>query len=118
MTCCPPAASGRSSRRRSRNLWDHLVHHLHGAGEIPELAKTVTNPVYLITRTFLRGPTAAEADLRRTTELLTDLALEWWQQWFDDYGHLIAGLESLTHTAATAALRLTDAPVLHSQIMG
>lgn len=71
-------------------LWDHLIHHLHGAGETAELLRTTTDPAYLITRTFLHGPAAAEADLRRTADLLTHPALDWWQQWFGHYGHLLA----------------------------
>ncbi len=91
-------------------LWDHLIHHLHGAGETFELAITVTEPLYLITRTFRHGPAAAESDLRRTAKLLTHPALGWWQSWFHQHGHLIAGLDSLAYTITAAALRLVGAP--------
>lgn len=53
------------------------MHHLHGAGEIPELVRTMSDPAYLVTRTFLHGPAAAEADLRSIADFVTRPLLAW-----------------------------------------
>ncbi|MBV9031507.1 MAG: hypothetical protein JO364_14635 [Pseudonocardiales bacterium] len=89
-------------------LWDYLIHHLHGAGNDAEVVTTMTDPAYLATRSFLHGPRAAEADLRRTEALLAHPDLRWWRRWFGRYGHLISGLPTLSDTAATTALQLAD----------
>ena len=54
-------------------IWDHLLHHLRGAGAGAgagaEVLDTVTDPAYLATRVFLAGPYAAETDLTTTAAI-------------------------------------------------
>ena len=44
-------------------IWDHLLYHLHGAGERAAIVATATDLAYLASRVFLAGPYAAETDL-------------------------------------------------------
>jgi hypothetical protein len=53
-------------------IWDHLLYHLHGAGERDQLITTVTDLAYLTQRIAAGGPHAAESDLTFAATLTRD----------------------------------------------
>ena len=75
-------------------VWDHLVHHLRGAGERRALLATVTDPAFLTIRIGGHGVHAAEADLAAAQEdagaALT--VVDWWQAWLRRHAHLLRRL--------------------------
>jgi hypothetical protein len=46
-------------------IWDHLLYHLHAAGDGHAIAAVATDLAYLARRSFGGGPYAAEADLKQ-----------------------------------------------------
>ena len=56
------------------------------------------------------GPYAAESDLRQAVALDLDPVVDWLLGIFRQWGHLLAGHDSLTDLAATLAGRMQDAP--------
>src|SRR5207237_675825 len=71
--------------------------------------RVVTDPAYLVARSFVSGPHAAEADLRQAARVTESSEIAWWQWWFAQLGYLLTGLPTLADTAATATSRLTNA---------
>ena len=61
----PPDGSGEwwQLPRDEPYIWDHLIHHLSGAGNGAEIVATVTDLAYLTMRIALGGQPAAEDDL-------------------------------------------------------
>ena len=61
----PPDGSGEwwQLPRDEPYIWDHLIHHLSGAGNGAEIVATVTDLAYLTMRIALGGQHAAEDDL-------------------------------------------------------
>src|SRR5664280_789292 len=92
-------------------IWDHLLYHLHGAGERAAIVATVTDLAYLANRVFLAGPYAAETDLTAAARVDPERAeVGWLRDRFAQSAHLLTGLSALADVAATVASRLRDAP--------
>ena len=92
-------------------IWDHLLHHLHGAGDRAGAASTLTDLAYLATRIALSGPHAAETDLARASAVLPDdPRIGWLQRWLAGHAHLFAGLADLADVAVTLAGWLAGPP--------
>jgi WD40 repeat protein len=92
-------------------IWDHLLHHLHGADDRAGAAATLTDLTYLAKRIALAGPHAAEADLAAATPLYPDdLRIGWLSRWLARHAHLLAGLTDPADVAVTIAAWLTGPP--------
>jgi hypothetical protein len=92
-------------------IWDHLLHHLHGAGERAATVATATDLAYLANRVFLAGPYAAETDLTAAGRVDPERAeVGWLRDRFAQSAHLLTGLPAPADVAATVASRLRDAP--------
>ena len=92
-------------------IWDHLLHHLHGAGDRTEAASTVTDLAYLAKRIALAGPHAAETDLAEASAVLPDdPRIGWLRRWLAQHGHLFAGLADPADVAVTLAGWLVGPP--------
>ena len=62
-------------------IWDHLLHHLHGAGDRAGAASTVTDLAYLARR-IAPGLHAAETDLAEASAVLPDdPRIGWLRYW-------------------------------------
>ena len=83
-------------------IWDHLLHHLHGAGDRAGIAGALTDLAYLATRIALAGPHAAEIDLAQASAMLPDdPRIGWLQRWLGQHAHLFAGLADPADVAVT-----------------
>ena len=92
-------------------IWDHLLHHLHGAGDRTGAIGTLTDLAYLATRIALAGPHPAETDLAGAAAVLPgDPRVGWLRRWLAQHGHLFAGLADPADVAVTLAGWLTDPP--------
>ncbi len=92
-------------------IWDHLLHHLHGAGDRAGAASTLTDLAYLATRIALAGPHAAETDLAQASAMLPDdPRIGWLQRWLGQHAHLFAGLADPADVAVTLAGWLAAPP--------
>jgi hypothetical protein len=92
-------------------IWDHLLHHLHGAGDLSGAARTLTDPAYLAKRIALAGPHAAEIDLEEgSAKQPDDPRIRWLRRWLAQHAHLFAGLADPAHVAAALAGWLADPP--------
>jgi WD domain, G-beta repeat len=84
-------------------IWDHLAHHLRGAGDRAGLLATVTDPAYLLARIAQGGPWAAEADLARAAATApADQRIDWLRGWIARHTHLLTGPATATDLAPTA----------------
>lgn len=75
-------------------VWDHLVHHLRGAGEHRAVLATVTDPAFVTTRIATSGVYACESDLaaaRGEVEQASSV-VAWWQAWLGRHAHVLRGL--------------------------
>ncbi|MDQ4069971.1 MAG: NB-ARC domain-containing protein [Actinomycetota bacterium] len=96
-----------SMRHESRYMWANLAYHLIGAGQPHELMETVTDLRFLVTKTFLLGPGAVEADFvdaqhdyppdERARALQAQMRLS---------AHQLTGFDRLTDLAATIRVRV------------
>jgi len=94
-----------------RYIWDHLLHHLHGAGDRTGAASTLTDLPYLAKRIALAGPHAAETDLAEASAVHPDdPRIGWLRRWLAQHAHLFAGLADPADVAATLAGRLAGPP--------
>ena len=85
-------------------IWDHLLHHLHGAGDRAGAASTLTDLAYLARRIALAGPHAAETELTQASVVLPDdPRIGWLRRWLAQHAHLFAGLADLADVAVTLA---------------
>jgi WD40 repeat protein len=92
-------------------IWDHLLHHLHGAGDRAGAARTLTDLAYLAKRIALGGPHAAETDLAEACGLLPgDPRISWLRRWLAQHAHLFAGLANPADAAVTIAGWLVGPP--------
>jgi WD40 repeat protein len=92
-------------------IWDHLLHHLHGAGDRNGAASTLTDLAYLATRIALAGPHAAETDLATASLAYPDdPRIGWLRRWLAQHGHVLTGLAKPADVAATLAGWLTGLP--------
>jgi WD40 repeat protein len=92
-------------------IWDHLLHHLHGAGDRSGAAATLTDLAYLAMRIALAGPHAAETDLAQAAGVhRDDPRIGWLRRWLAQHAHLLAGLADPAQVAATMAGWLTSLP--------
>ena len=92
-------------------IWDHLVHHMHGARD-PEALQAVARDVgFLAVHAHLSGPHAVERDLATAAGFLPeDRAIAWLDRFLETSGHLLAGHPDLATLAASLRLMLLDAP--------
>jgi hypothetical protein len=73
-------------------IWDHLTHHLRGAGNRAGLLDTVTDPAYLLGRIAQGGPWAAERDLAHAAATAPgDERIDWRRGWTARHAHLLTG---------------------------
>jgi WD40 repeat protein len=91
-------------------LWDHLGHHLLGAGDVTELVRVVTDAAYVCARVDASGVSAAEADLRRVPAVLHDPEVARWSRWLAHHGHLLTGLPGPGDIAVTMLSRFKQEP--------
>jgi hypothetical protein len=92
-------------------IWDHLLHHLYGAGDRAGAISTVTDLAYLAKRIALVGPPAVESDLAEASAVhLDDPRIGWLRRWLARHTQLFEGLDDPADVAATLAGRLTDPP--------
>jgi hypothetical protein len=92
-------------------IWEHLLYHLHGAGDAAGILQLATDPAYLAIRAFRSGPHAAEADLRHAGELFpADAVIAWLTRLFAQWGHLLVEHRTIGDLAATLASRMHDPP--------
>ena len=92
-------------------IWDHLLHHLLGAGDRSEAASTLTDLAYLAKRIALAGPHAAETDLARASAVhLDDPRIGWLRRWLAQHAHVLAGLADPADVAVTLAGWLASPP--------
>ncbi len=92
-------------------IWDHLVEHLLGAGDVPAAAALTRDLGWVAIRAFTGGPHAAEADVRRIAALVPeDAAVAWVLNRLAQWGYLLAGHNAIGDVAATLALRTTRQP--------
>jgi WD40 repeat protein len=94
-------------------LWTHLAYHLAGADRGAELAITVKDLTYLVTKTYLRKAYAAESDLlvaRRACP--DDPILTRLHQGLSQASHLLDQCDTLSTTANTLHSRLAHIPGL------
>jgi len=89
-------------------IWDHILHHLHGAGERDQLITTVTDLAYLTQRIAASGPHAAESDLTLAVTLTRDtkrcLGL---RDWIALHADLLTGFSDASELAPTIQAWLT-----------
>ena len=92
-------------------IWDHLLYHLHGAGDRAGAASTLTDLAYLARRIALAGPHAAETDLAQASAVLPDdPRIGWLRRWLAQHAHLFAGLADPAEVAVTLAGWLAGPP--------
>ena len=92
-------------------IWDHLLHHLHGAGDRAGAASTLTDLAYLAKRIALAGPHAAETDLAEASAVHPDdPRIGWLRRWLAQHAHLFAGLADPADVAVTLAGWLAGPP--------
>jgi WD40 repeat protein len=92
-------------------IWEHLLHHLHGAGDRSGVARTLTDLAYLATRIALAGPHAAETDLAEACATHPDdPRIDWLRRWLARHTHVLTGLLEPADVAATLAAWMTDPP--------
>ena len=89
-------------------IWDHLLDHLHGAGERDQLITTVTDLAYLTQRIAASGPHAAESDLTFAATLTRDtkrcLGL---RDWIAHHADSLTGFSTANELAPTIQAWLT-----------
>jgi WD40 repeat protein len=83
-------------------IWDHLIHHVHRAGDRASLIATVTDLAYLVARVARGGPWAAEGDLARAAAAPDDERIGWLRGWLARHAHLLTGPAAASDLALTA----------------
>ena len=92
-------------------IWDHLLYHLHGAGDRATAASTVTDLAYLARRIARAGTHAAETDLADASAADPgNPRISWLQRWLAQHTHLFLGLADPADVAVTVAGWLPDPP--------
>ncbi|MEA2186084.1 MAG: hypothetical protein QOK16_1095 [Solirubrobacteraceae bacterium] len=92
-------------------MWEHLVEHLLGAGEIAAATTVARDLGWVAIRAFNSGPHAAEADVRRAAALAPhDHAIAWVLSHLTQWGHVLAAHDRLCDLAATLWTRTATAP--------
>jgi hypothetical protein len=92
-------------------VWNHLLHHLRGAGERWAVLTVAGDLGYLTMRMALGGPYAAVSDLRQAAALHPrDERVQWLLQLLEQSSHLFGRLGSVVDLAATVASRTESAP--------
>ena len=92
-------------------IWDHLLYHLHGAGDRPAAASTLTDLAYHAKRIALTGVHAAETDLAEGAAAYPDdPRIGWLRHWLAQHPHVLVGLSDPADVAAALAGWLTDPP--------
>ena len=91
-------------------IWEHLVYHLRGAGDASGIIGAVSDLAFLAVRSFRGGPHAAEEDVRQAVALEREPGLERLLLLFTQWGHLLAGHQTLGDLAATLASRAHGLP--------
>jgi WD40 repeat protein len=106
-----PSSPWRHLPRREPYIWEHLLHHLHGAGYAAEIRRTASDLGYLAVRAFRSGPHGADSDLRQAADIFPDSSvLRWLLCLFTQWGHLLVEHGALAGLAATLATRIQGAP--------
>jgi NB-ARC domain/WD domain, G-beta repeat len=97
---------------REPYIWDHILHHLHGAGEWHQLITTVTDLAYLTQRIAANGPHAAESDLTFAATLTRDtqrcLGL---RDWIALHADMLTGFSDASELAPTIQAWLTTGTI-------
>ena len=92
-------------------MWEHLVEHLLGAGEIAAATTVARDLGWVAIRAFTSGPHAAEADVRRAAALAPhEHAIAWVLSHLTQWGHVLAAHDRLCDLAATLWTRTATAP--------
>jgi WD40 repeat protein len=100
-------------------LWDYLAYHLIEARRGEELLATVKDLHYLVTKTFLRGTLATEADLRAAEDfVIDDAVLPILRRSFSNAAHLLGRCEMLNDLAGTLHSRLAHVAELAGIVGG
>ncbi len=86
-------------------LWDHLIYHLHMAGEHHQMAVVAANGRWMARRLYLSGPHAAALDVRRAQAAQPSDALSGMANALGMWGLFNTGL-SQAGVAATLVARL------------
>lgn len=90
-------------------LWDHLIEHLVGAGDVSGLEAVLTDPVWLVRRFHIGSPYAPEADLARALAVLPTFRVG--QKVLDhlcQISHAVAAVPALGDRALTFANHMRD----------
>lgn len=90
-------------------LWEHLIEHLVGAGDVGGLQTVLTDPVWLLRRYHLQGAHAPESDLVRGLDALPTFATgERLLHRLRQVSHLLGSLSTLGDRALTLAAQIND----------
>jgi WD40 repeat protein len=92
-------------------IWDHLLHHLFGAGDRSGATSTLSDLAYLAKRIALAGPHAAATDLDQASAVhLDDPRIGWLRRWLARHAHVLTGLADPSDVAVTLAGWLASPP--------
>jgi len=98
-------------------IWIHLADHLLGARRGAELVNTVKDILYLVTKTYLHGAYATEADLLAARQAAPhDAALTRLHQGFSQSSHLLNQCDTLNEVGNTLHSRLLHLPGLNEWV--
>lgn len=96
-------------------LWDHLAHHLHGAGRDADLVATVKDLRYVAAKTKARNAAAVDADLQAAVAVAhDDVALYMLARSVRQIGHLLDRGLSRSEVESTLYARLRHLDALGS----
>lgn len=96
-------------------LWDHIAHHLTGAGRGEELVSTVKDWRYLVAKTLIRKSLAVESDLLTAEKIaISDDEFRSLRRNFVNSGHLLNRCETWDDIAVTLFSRLQHLDELKS----
>ena len=92
-------------------IWEHLLYHLHGAGDGSAVRAVAIDLAYLAVRCAREGPYAASRDAQAAERLFADdAAIRWTADLLTRWGHLVAGHTTPNNVAATLAIRADHPP--------